>query len=208
MMSDPSADPRVAGRITSVLRPGETLLWCGKPDTKVVFRGSDILAIPFGAVFLGGSLYWIEAARSSAQVGAGSSDFWLFGIPFVLIGCYLLVGRFFTSWWRKRRSVYAVTSERVIAVVGSSLSTAPANTGSMQVRRSMTRRHATVIFEPFGSYYQWQPGTMTGPAMTPGGPPTVGPSTRRRVAPGAVAFYDVAAPDQLLAAVNQAKVPR
>jgi hypothetical protein len=204
-MSDLSTDPGVAGRITGVLAPGETLLWHGRPDTRVVFRGSDIVAIPFGAVFLGGSLYWIEAARSSTQSGGVSSDFWLAGIPFVLIGCYLLVGRFVASWWRKRQSVYAVTSDRAIALVGGSLSTAPVNSGSVSLRRSMSGRHATVVFEPFGAYYQWQPGAMTGPAMTPGGPPTMGPPTRRRVAPGAVTFYDVAAPDQLLAAVNQAK---
>jgi hypothetical protein len=62
---------------------------------------------------------------------------------------------------------------------------------------------ATVVFEPFGSYWAEQT-TMTGPPMPGAGVPTM-TSTRRRIAPGQSVFHDVANPDLLFAAISQAK---
>jgi hypothetical protein len=61
------------------------------------------------------------------------------------------------------------------------------------------------VFEPFGSYVVSQPGLMTGPPATGTGMPTMGLPTSRRVAPGQIWFADVANPDAMLAAINQAK---
>ena len=44
-------------------------------------------------------------------------EFILAGIPFLFLGLHLLVGRFFYKNYRKRRTTYAVTDQRVIAVV-------------------------------------------------------------------------------------------
>ena len=38
----------------------------------------------------------------------------LFGIPFVLIGLYLMVGRFLADAWLRSRMVYALTNRRVL----------------------------------------------------------------------------------------------
>jgi hypothetical protein len=73
----------------------------------------------------------------------------------------------------------------------------------MAVRRRRNGRHATVVFEPFGSYYVTD-STMTGPPMAGTGIPTMSTSSRR-VAPGSLRFENVAGPDALLAAINQAK---
>ena len=40
----------------------------------------------------------------------------IWGIPFVLVGQYLIWGRFFYSAWKKTRTYYAVTNRRVIVV--------------------------------------------------------------------------------------------
>jgi hypothetical protein len=40
----------------------------------------------------------------------------IWGIPFVLIGQYLIWGRFIYDAWLKRRTYYAVTNRRVIVV--------------------------------------------------------------------------------------------
>ena len=40
----------------------------------------------------------------------------LWGIPFVVIGQYMIWGRFFYTAWRKGRTHYAVTSKRVLVV--------------------------------------------------------------------------------------------
>jgi hypothetical protein len=64
-------------------------------------------------------------------------------------------------------------------------------------------RHATVVFEPFGSYYVTDTA-MTGPPMADTGVTTMS-TTRRRVAPGSLTFDNVADPEAMLAAINQAK---
>ena len=42
------------------------------------------------------------------------SFFALWGIPFVLIGLYMIVGRFFYKVWALKRTSYAVTNRRVL----------------------------------------------------------------------------------------------
>lgn len=56
---------------------------------------------------------------------------WIFGmiwgVPFVLIGQYMIWGRFLFAAWRKQRTFYAVTTRRLIAVQdGRSLNMASA----------------------------------------------------------------------------------
>jgi hypothetical protein len=94
-------DPAVTARLDSYLRPGEKLLWSGRPDPSVVFAPTDIIAVPFGVIWLGISLAW------EAGVGAVAAPtvFKLVGVPFVLVGVYLIVGRFFVRVVRKRRTV-------------------------------------------------------------------------------------------------------
>ncbi|WP_370677052.1 PH domain-containing protein [Pleomorphomonas sp. PLEO] len=38
----------------------------------------------------------------------------LWGIPFVVIGLYLIAGRFFADAWARRNTVYAITNKRVL----------------------------------------------------------------------------------------------
>jgi hypothetical protein len=193
------ADPAVTARLEPYLRPGEQLLWCGRPDPAVVFSAADIITVPFGLIWLGIALGWVITAKS---VGAPHA-FILLGLPFILIGLYLVVGRFAVRLVRRRRTLYAITGERVIVATGASFRDTPVRGGSMSVRRRRNGRHATVVFEPFGSYYVTDT-SMTGPPMAGTGMPTMS-TTRRRVAPGSLRFESVADPDALLAAINQAK---
>jgi hypothetical protein len=196
-----AGDLNVAASLQQSLRPGEQLLWCGRPDPSVIFVAADAFAIPFSIVWLGIALGWELTARSAGAPLALR----VVGAPFVLIGVYLLAGRFAVRWLRKRKTIYGITGQRVIVQIGSVFKETPVQGGSMSVRRSRNGRHATVAFEPFGSYYTTDAPTMTGPPSSVTGMPTMGAPTRRRVAPGSLVFADVADPDAMLGAINQAK---
>jgi hypothetical protein len=193
------ADPAAAALLDPSLRPGERLLWCGRPDPSVVFVPTDIIAVPFTLVWLGIALAWEGVARSISAPLA----FRLVGVPFLLIGAYLVAGRFITRWVRRRRTIYGITGDRIIVQTGRSFRETPVQGGSMSVRRRRNGRHATVVFEPFGSYYVTDT-SMSGPPMAGTGIPTMS-TTQRRVAPGSLTFDNVADPEAMLAAINQAK---
>jgi hypothetical protein len=107
------------------LLPGESILWTGQPSPRVIFHPSDWFAIPFSLMWGGFALFWIYGASGYGRNADQSvlthgaqhlSLFALWGIPFVLIGQYMIWGRFFYTAWKKTRTFYAVTNKRVIVL--------------------------------------------------------------------------------------------
>jgi len=100
------------------LTSGESVVWAGQPKTSVVFHKEDAFLIPFSLFWGGFAIFW--EAGVSGMWGAQANGRWsfgiLWGIPFVLIGQYLIWGRFLYAAWLKRRTHYAVTNRRVIVV--------------------------------------------------------------------------------------------
>src|SRR5947199_5117480 len=104
------------------LRPGERLLWTGRPDPAVLFGPKDLFLIPFSLMWGGFAIVW-----EAAVITSGDNPFFvLWGIPFVLIGLYMIAGRFLFKRRRKQKTVYGLTEERALVAVGdSSLSDTP-----------------------------------------------------------------------------------
>lgn len=105
---------QLADAIRSELSPGEQVLWSGEPRQGLVLRGSDAFAIPFSLLWAGFAVFWlVSAARSGAPL-----PFVLFGVPFVLVGAYIVFGRFFVEAKQRQGTFYAVTPQRVIIASG------------------------------------------------------------------------------------------
>ncbi len=79
-----------------------------------MLRPADALLIPFSLFWCGFSVFWEFGASRSR----GSFFFTLWGIPFILVGLYMVVGRFFTDARERQNTVYAVTTERVMILGG------------------------------------------------------------------------------------------
>ena len=82
--------------------------------------------------------------RSSRPVGP-SARFW--GIPFVAIGLYLVVGRFFYKRWDRRRTRYAITDQRVVIIRSAGRDV---KSGALaepnEVKRRRDGEHATFVW--------------------------------------------------------------
>lgn len=93
----------------------ERLLWSGVPKQGVFLRTSDIVAVPFSLMWGGFAFFW-EGSVSSAKDAPIFMMLW--GVPFVLMGLYMIVGRFFADAYQRKRLYYGVTDQRVIILGG------------------------------------------------------------------------------------------
>jgi hypothetical protein len=110
------ADLEVQNRVAGELESGERLLWSGKPGNRWLYP-QDAVLIPFSVMWGGFAIFWeVSVSNSGAR---DSLVFPLWGIPFVLAGLYLMIGRFFARRWMRRRTLYAVTDQRVISIAPS-----------------------------------------------------------------------------------------
>lgn len=96
------------------LSADEKLLWTGRPPQGVMLQSGDLFAIPFSILWAGFAFFW----ETSVIASHAPFFFCLWGIPFVLIGLYITVGRFFFDARNRARTVYAVTDERVLIISG------------------------------------------------------------------------------------------
>jgi len=113
-------DPEVSLKVQSELMPGESLLWTGRPNPRVVFHSDDLYLVPFSLLWGGFAIFWEMGVLgywgNGPKGGTASAFMSLWGIPFVAAGQYMIWGRFFYDGWLKRRTYYSVTDRRVLVV--------------------------------------------------------------------------------------------
>jgi hypothetical protein len=96
------------------LNPGERIIWSGQPQQGFILRAADIFMIPFSLMWGGFAFFWeFSVVSSGAPLFA-----MIWGIPFVLVGIYIIFGRFFIDMAQRNKTYYALTNERVIILSG------------------------------------------------------------------------------------------
>jgi hypothetical protein len=93
-----------------MLDRGERLLWWGQPPTGVILRSHDLFLIPFSVMWAGFAVFW----EATAFLNDAPLFFLLWGIPFVAVGIYFVIGRFFHDAWRRSKTSYGITEQRII----------------------------------------------------------------------------------------------
>jgi hypothetical protein len=97
------------------LRTAERILWEGRPDVRTYsLRGAWFL-IPFSLLWGGFALFW----EFTVITTGGPLFFALWGIPFVLIGLYMIFGRLYVARREAANTAYAITDQRVLIETGA-----------------------------------------------------------------------------------------
>lgn len=92
------------------LGSGERLLWTGRPRQGIRLRAADALMIPFSLMWGGFAIFW-----EAGVLRQGGPPFMiLWGIPFILVAIYIIVGRFFFDSYQRSRTWYGLTDQRAI----------------------------------------------------------------------------------------------
>ena len=104
--------PEIA--IQPLLERKEKILWSGQPSQGIQFRAQDVFLIPFSLMWGGFAIFW----EYSVIKTAAPFFFTIWGIPFVIIGLYMIFGRFITDSKQRENTYYGVTNDRIIIVQG------------------------------------------------------------------------------------------
>ncbi len=118
-----------------------------------------------------------RVGKECVIASGGPFFFKLWGIPFVLVGLYMIVGRFFVQQYMRGRTRYAITDKRVLQIRGGKLTCLDRN-ALPEIQLTVNRDGSGTI--AFGNGYSFQPwgqhafrgfvgmhGNMYGPSMRP-----------------------------------------
>src|SRR5262249_4043304 len=151
------ARPRCTMIDPSLIDPGEQLIWQGKPYAGRYALRKAAYTFPFGIVFFGFSLAGIYSAymaqdKATNQLG---SPFWLFVIPFVIIGACMVLS---PAWYffRATATTYVLTDRRAIMDISGPFPrriSVPLNQVPFVDVRSSNQGPGHVLFQEGTRYY-------------------------------------------------------
>ena len=147
-------DFEASQQIQPQLLSGESLLWSGRPRQGLFFRHSDAFLIPFSLLWGGFAIFWEYNVYKS-----GAPTFFLvFGGFFVVVGLYLIFGRFIMDALVRRKTYYGITKDRVL-IVGRFPTTTTKSLGlstlSDMTMSNNTDQSGSILFGPQQSNANW-----------------------------------------------------
>jgi hypothetical protein len=109
------------------LLSSERIVWRGEPFAGFIFRPIEVFLIPFSLFWAGFAIFW------NVDVWSTDADFSFkfFGLPFILAGIYITIGRFLIDIMLRKRMAYIVTNKRVLITKRNGA----ANTKSLDISR-------------------------------------------------------------------------
>ena len=102
-----SKSKRKSKRIESELMPDEEILWQGRPILSKLLTTQDIFLIPFSLLWCSMFIHYLIVDTLQRTLIAINS-------PFGWVCLYFLFGRFIVRFIRKKYTIYAVTTNRVL----------------------------------------------------------------------------------------------
>ncbi len=112
--------PAETDRFRTYLLSGEDVLWSGQPKQGLALSGKDALLIPFSLLWGGFAFFWNYMVWTFPDAGQEPDWFFrLWGLPFLLVGFYIMIGRFWHDAMLRKRLTYAITNQRVLVIRGS-----------------------------------------------------------------------------------------
>lgn len=151
--------------IQAQLTSGERLLWEGRPTQGIVFRPADAFMIPFSLLWGGFAFFWEYSVLSTDEALLFLA---LWGIPFVAIGLYLIVGRFVLDAKQRANTFYGVTNQRVIiasGILNSRVKSLNLRTLSDLTLDERSSGKGSISFGATNPFAQWT-GGMAWPGMS------------------------------------------
>ena len=135
-----SAESVIRGKLDD----GEELLWSGQPRQGLLLQPADALLIPFSLLWGGFAFYWeFEVVRTH--------QFWvlqLWGIPFVVVGLYLVAGRFFVDAYMRGKTYYGVSDKRIVITSGQTMNSIALSDLKSVLLVSKPDKSGTLVFGP------------------------------------------------------------
>lgn len=99
------------------LAPGERVLWHGRPPQGLLLRRADAWLIPLPCAAIFNVLHLLKtSAQMEDRAEMGFLVVW--GLLFVLVGLYLMLGRFWVDAYLRARTCYVLTHERLLLAGG------------------------------------------------------------------------------------------
>lgn len=175
--------------LAEYLQPGERVLWAGRPDPRVGLGGSEVVVIFFGILFAGSAVLWEIGA---GLLGGAPWYFLLFGLVFIAVGGYMVIGWPVRVRYVRAHTRYVITDRRAIALTPRAVAGCPLRDQPVIVHRSRSGRATADIGTPMPHDRSMHTMSSDSPIRT-----------MRYVAP--LRFMQVVDPDAMVAALNLAR---